>query len=106
MTKLLNIDEMLDVLSIMQHPAFSTMKSAVGRIADEIGETIAESLGVECGSASYEGSAFAGTCVAFFAKAPGQPCPEVLRDFDESEWCCSEYDLDPETGKILQPDPD
>lgn len=102
MTKLLIIDEMLDVLSNIQHPKFSDIRTSVERLADQIGEVVADALGVECGAASYEGSDFGGTCVAFYAPKQGRPCPEPLRAFDSTEWSDLDgNDLDPETGEVL-----
>jgi hypothetical protein len=102
MTKLLTADEMLDVLLHIKHPKFNLLKAKMEQLADEIGELIAVSLDVDCGPASFEGSAFAGTCVPFLAKRVGQPCPEPLLQFDQTEWCTQEHDLNPATGAIIQ----
>lgn len=102
MTKQLNTDEMLDVLHAINHPSFSKFRGDVEQIAEEMADAIAESLDVECGSASFEGTSFAGTCVPFWAKAAGQPCPEAMQEFDEGEWSDPDgNDLDPETGAPL-----
>ena len=103
MTKQLNIDEMLDVLSDLGHPAYSALRGMVEAAADQCAEAIKEVVpGIETGKASFEGTAFAGTCVAFWSATPKQPCPLVLRDFDSMEWSDAEgNDLDPETGEVL-----
>lgn len=100
MTKQLSIDEMLDVLEEIGHPAFSVLKSMVESIADQCASAISESLNVRCGKAQFEGTAFAGTCVPFWAGFPGQPCPEPMLFHDETEWSDEDgNDLDPRTGK-------
>ena len=99
MTKQLTIDEMLSVLHNMGHPVANFVRQSVERLADQMAETISEALDVECGSASYEMDC-GGTCVPFYAKKVGQPCPEPMRDFDSTEWTLEEdrTPLDPETG--------
>lgn len=98
MTKLLTIDEMLAVLHNINHPSVSVIRASVERIADQMGDLISEALGVDSGAASYEMDC-GGTCVPFYAKRIGQPCPEHLMDFDSTEWTDSETTpLDPSTG--------
>ncbi len=78
MTKLLTLDEMLDVLEIIQHPAAPNIARQLEAVGDLMAQAIAEKLGVECGDTHREESAFAGTCAGFFPATPGQPCPEPL----------------------------
>lgn len=102
MTKCLTIDEMLDVLSEINHPAFSTLRGMAEAIADKCAEAIKELVPVETGKASYEGAALAGTCATFWTAEPGTPCPEPLRYFDSEEWTDAEgNNLDPKTGAPL-----
>jgi hypothetical protein len=49
-------------------------------------DTIAAALGVTAGPATFEGTAFAGTCAPFRPAFPGQPCPSPLSDYDPEEW--------------------
>jgi hypothetical protein len=86
MTKQLTLDEMIECLSSMNHPTASTCKAVVEAIGTIMADSIAAALGVTAGPATFEGTAFAGTCAPFRPAFPGQPCPSPLSDDDPEEW--------------------
>lgn len=102
MAKQLNIDEMLDAARLAKMPGAEKFVAAVEGLANDLAQELAEHLGVDCGAATFEGVAFAGTCAPFYAKTPDQVCPEALRDFDATEWRTEEGEEAPraETEKV------
>jgi hypothetical protein len=86
MTKLLTLDEMLEILLTLKHPAASACQIALEAIGSAMARRIARELQVDAGSATFQGTAFAGTCAAFRPSFPGQPCPPTLADYDATEW--------------------
>lgn len=86
MAKQLNIDEMLDVVHTLEHPCASAWQRVIEHVGTEMAEAIANDLGVECGVASFEGTAFAGTCAPFWPSYEGQEEPEELSFYDQGEW--------------------
>jgi hypothetical protein len=86
MSKLLNIDEMLDCAREAKMPGAEEFIKQVEAMATNLGQQLASHLGVKSGDAHFEGVAFAGTCVGFYQKTEGQKCPEPLTNYDETEW--------------------
>jgi hypothetical protein len=86
MAKLLNLDEMVECLSGIDAQSGALYR----RILEETGTTmaaiIAERLDIESGRATFEGTAFAGTCAPFWPKHDGQECPAPLEHYDAEEW--------------------
>ncbi len=85
----LNPDEMLEALSgfatdeaTPPHPRFDEFRDRLESLASEMAGALAASLGVNCGDASFEGLAFAGTCAPFQPRTHRQPCPDVLAMLD------------------------
>lgn len=86
MTKLLKIDEMLDVIvELCTEQESAALVGEVEQLADKLAEAIEKVTGFHAGAAHYEGSAFAGTCVAFYRKTADQPVPEVFEALDPNE---------------------
>jgi hypothetical protein len=86
MTKLLTLDEMLEVLIAIGHPAADALQTATEGLATAMAQMIARDLDVAAGAASFRGTAFAGTCAPFRPSFRGQPCPESLTHYDSGEW--------------------
>lgn len=86
MSKLLTIDEMLDCAREAKMPGIELTIANFEHLATVLARELAAHLGVEAGDAHFEGVAFAGTCAGFFPKAPGQPCPAPLDQYDPTEW--------------------
>ena len=86
MTKQLTLDEMLEVLILMKDPIAPRLKAHIENLGSAMAELIALRLGVAAGPATFQGTAFAGTCAPFAPRFPGQRCPEPLCSFDASEW--------------------
>lgn len=96
----LNLDELLETLSEIESPEFQEIKEQVEAAANRASAIIANHFDCNCGEASFEGIAFAGTCVLFRPKYAGQDCPKGLSQYDDGgadEW---ENDLDELTGAI------
>ena len=83
----LTIDEMLDILLEAEHPLYPRMKRETENLATLLAERVAESVPeIELVSAAtYERSAFGGTCAPFLPKAKG-PYPQALLGFEEQYW--------------------
>lgn len=82
MTKLLNLDEMLDCAKEIGLPDADMWAGQLEAIGSTMAAAIADKLGVIAGDASPEGVAFAGTCAPFNPAFEGQPCPDALDQFD------------------------
>ena len=83
----LKLDEMLDALRASNHPRTEQFIQGVEHIAQAISNDLAAHLGIKNGIGTFEGTAFAGLCTAFFPAYKGQPLPEVFErfKFDNSE---------------------
>ena len=86
MTKQLTLDEMLEVLILIKDPIAPSVKAHIESLGSAMAELIALRLDVSAGPATFQGTAFAGTCAPFTPRFPGQRCPEPLNSFDASEW--------------------
>jgi hypothetical protein len=87
MTKLLNLDEMLDCAKEIGLPQADAWAGELETIGSTMAAAIADKLGVVAGDATAEGVAFAGTCAPFNPAFEGQPCPDALDQFDpEGDW--------------------
>lgn len=83
----LKIDEMLDALCASGHPDAVQLTKIVESTADVLSSAICQQLGIECDPASFQGMAFAGTCVPFRPKHAGQALPPEIAAYDsEDEW--------------------
>jgi hypothetical protein len=86
MSKLLNVDEMLEAATLSNMPGAADLVALVEDFATELAARLGDHLGVDVGDAHHEPMAFGGTCAAFYAKHGNHVCPEALRDLDASEW--------------------
>lgn len=87
MTKLLNLDEMLECAKGIGLPDADMWAGQLESIGSTMAAAIADKLGVIAGDASAEGLAFAGTCAPFNPAFERQPCPDALDQFDpEGDW--------------------
>jgi len=86
MAKQLTLDELLDCLTVMNHPSARACQAVVEAIGTIMADTIAAALGVTAGAATFQGAFLAGTCAPFRPAFPGQPCPSPLSDYDSEEW--------------------
>lgn len=100
----LKLDEMLDALCNSGHPQAEQFKRLVEATADVLASALCHQLDIECDTASFQGTAFAGTCVPFRPKHVGQSLPEAIANYDDpEEWetpCpdCKGLGAFPETG--------
>jgi len=74
MTKQLTVDEMLEILISTNHPAANGFKAIIEAAGTAMADTIAKTLGVTAGPATFQGTAFAGTCAPF---KPAYPKPAM-----------------------------
>jgi hypothetical protein len=86
MAKQPTLDELLDCLTVMNHPTARACQAVIEAIGTVMADTIAAALGVTAGAATFQGAALAGTCSPFRPAFPGQPCPSPLSDYDSEEW--------------------
>ncbi len=78
MSKVLKTDEMLEVLTEINHPMASTFIAQLETLSSAIAETIAGAFDVNFSPATFQGSDFGGTCATFKPKYNGQPCPDPI----------------------------
>lgn len=87
MGKQLKLDEMLEVLTRLNHPQAVGLTAALESIGTHMANIIGEELCIRTDAATFQGLAFAGLCAPFFPRFDGQPVPEVLEDIDEgADW--------------------
>lgn len=86
MSAQLTLDEMLECLTVLNHPAAGCFKAVMEAIGTVMAQALAERLAVRAGSATFQGLALAGTCAPFRPAFPGQPCPSPLASFDPDGW--------------------
>jgi hypothetical protein len=80
----LKIDEMLDALVLAGHPQAHELTKQTEALADTLAAAVCKHFDVWADAASFEGVAFAGTCVPFYSDGP---LPDGLRGYDdENEW--------------------
>ena len=84
MSKVLNIDDMLEVALDTNLPGSAVMVRRFEKLATGLQKRIAKHLKVTANplGATWEGKAFAGLCASFTPAAPDQTCPEVLDEAD------------------------
>lgn len=83
----LKLDEMLDVMQSSNHPKADECVKLAENLANHIAVLIGSHLGIDHGTGTFEGTAFAGLCVPFHPAYDGQPLPPVLAEhnFDDAE---------------------
>lgn len=79
----LKIDEMLDALCNAGHPDARELTRATEALADRLSAAIATACNITAEPASFQGLAFAGTCVPFYPKFDGQEVPEMIAGYDD-----------------------
>jgi hypothetical protein len=91
MPKILNLDEMLDVLNEIdpsgRNQDYGQFKRELEALGTRMANVISTRLDVDCTPATSEGTAFAGTCACFYAKFTDQVLPAEIESFDTGgEW--------------------
>ena len=83
----LNVDQLLEALTQSDHPRAAGWQAQVEALATGMALEVAQHLGIRAGVGTFEGVAFAGTCVPFYPICPNQPLPEVFaeHEFDNAE---------------------
>jgi hypothetical protein len=82
----MKIDEMLDCLADIPGIDTAPLIREVEALADKLADAICAATGTTHGTASFQGVAFAGTCVPFFPAYRGQPLPEPFQYDNAEEW--------------------
>lgn len=110
----LKIDEMLEALhnladqeadanekkpkaerSTQAYDLYSHWAEKAEELANELADVVAEELNIAHGPGEFEGMAFAGLCVPFYAKEEGQEIPDAILGLDEG----GEEDWNTQTGE-------
>ena len=104
MTKQLRADEMIAVALLTDSEDLKRQAMEFSQLLESISNDFADCMAMHFdvlrGPTTCEEPEFAGCCTPFYAKKVGQPCPEELRAYDETEWQTTDgIELDPETGK-------
>ncbi|KQS84297.1 hypothetical protein [Rhizobium sp. Leaf383] len=81
----MKIDEMLDALCNMGHHEAAALTTLVETTANTLSAALCKSLLIECDPASFQGAAFAGTCVPFYPALEGQELPPEIAPYDDKE---------------------
>lgn len=81
----MKIDEMLDALCNSGNPRAVELQKATEELADKLAAAICQQFSLECDPASFQGLAFAGTCVPFY----GTKLPDELAGYDDPDEFCS-----------------
>ena len=85
----LTIDEIVEALCRSHHPRAQELQLVLEGAANCLAVELAAHLGIKVGIGTFQGLAFAGTCVPFHAAYEGQPLPEVFAEYefdDAEEW--------------------
>lgn len=86
MTKLLDIDQMLDVVAELgTEEENNALTAEVEGLADKIAAVVERITGLHAGGAHRDGSHLGGTCVAFYKKTADQEVPEIFEVLDQGE---------------------
>lgn len=89
MSYILRADEIMDAIRAAKVPHAEERISELETLVSRMAVSLAAHLGITCGAATFEGTAFAGTCAPFFPAVEGQPLPEVFAEFafdNAEEW--------------------
>lgn len=87
MAKVLNLDEMLEILKIDGDQHYHGFKAVLEATGKAMADVIADRYTISAGECRSEGTAFAGTCVCFKPSFEGQRCPEIFEEFDKGgDW--------------------
>lgn len=81
----LKTDEVMEALQRAAHSQAAAFIAELEALTWRAATALATKTGTVCGEASFEGVAFAGTCVPFFQAAEGQPLPECMEGYDNPE---------------------
>lgn len=103
MSKVLKIDEMLEVLNEIGHPQAADFVAQVEILGDSIAQAIADALNVNHGPSAFD---MGETCAAFTPKFRGQRCPEAIDtkdaggewDDEDDGWRCPNCDETAQDG--------
>jgi hypothetical protein len=87
MSKILSVDDLLEIAQTLNLPNFDELKTRLELAADELAINVAASLGIHSESSSWQGKAFAGLTTTFRPSFEGQECPSLIHEADESgDW--------------------
>lgn len=87
MSKQLNLDEMLEIITDENWPEAAGFKAVLETVGTSMAQIIGGRLNVSASKATSEGVLFAGTCAAFGPLMPSDPIPTALEPFDEgADW--------------------
>jgi hypothetical protein len=86
MAKQLTLDEMLECLITLKHPTASGFQAILEAAGNAMAQLLAKELNIAAGSATFQGTAFAGTRAPFTPIFKDQPCPEPICSYDHEEW--------------------
>ncbi len=81
MTKILDINNMLDAAENSKLPRFKEHLAALEAVAALLANDLAQHLDIVTEPGGYE-QGCGGLCCNFYAKHEGQPCPEVIDEGD------------------------
>lgn len=87
MAYILKTDEILEALQSIEHPRAASYLAQLEALVDNMASDLGQALGINAGSATFEGTGFAGTAAPFRPAHPGQLLPDAIEHYDTaSEW--------------------
>jgi hypothetical protein len=81
MSKILDVNELLELAIACELPSCEEQVSAMEAAATALTEALADHLGINHTGANFE-PGFGGLCGVFQPKYKGQPMPPAMEDFD------------------------
>jgi hypothetical protein len=87
MSRLLNIDEMYDILIILENPRRNEFKERLEAIAEDMAGELRNTLNIASGIAECNGADEGGTMVAFSPLKANDELPTALSGYDkDGDW--------------------
>jgi hypothetical protein len=77
---------MLECLITLNHPTAAGFQAILEAAGNAMAQLLAKELNIAAGSATFQGTAFAGTCTPFTPISEDQPCPAPICNYDQDEW--------------------
>ncbi len=104
MSKILNIDDMLDIAVADGSPLMQALVTMCEASATALAEAIGAKFDIWVGEATHEGG-FGGLCATFQPNTPEQACPKEIDEGDPGgEWIHpdTEAELDAEMAELVK----
>jgi len=82
MSKILNIDDMLEAAQKSNMPNYDSHVRNLEFVATRLARALAKHLKITCNTADWQGKEFGGIAAPFKPSFKGQKCPKVIHEGD------------------------